>query len=120
MARRETTARVVKGHPVTALASQQSVPAGLPHAEARYPGHETLAATLESFGPGDQADAYRSSDEIAMVRRATEVLGLDHVAHWMQSRIPSLGNRTPYALIATKAGRAQVALVLLKIEHGVY
>ncbi len=44
----------------------------------------------------------------------------NHVAHWMQSSIPSLGNLTPYALIKTEAGRAQVELTLLKIEHGVY
>ena len=29
-----------------------------------------------------------------MVRRATEVLGIEHVARWMKSRIPSLGNQT--------------------------
>jgi uncharacterized protein (DUF2384 family) len=61
-----------------------------------------------------------SKDEIALVRRATEVLGIDHVAHWMRSEIPSLGNRTPYALMKTEDGRTQVERVLLKIEHGVY
>jgi uncharacterized protein (DUF2384 family) len=61
-----------------------------------------------------------SQDEIAMVRRAIEVLGIDHVARWMQSRIPSLDNHTPYTLIKTEDGRRQVERVLLKIEHGVY
>jgi len=61
-----------------------------------------------------------SQDEIAMVRRASEVLGIDHVAHWMRSKIPSLGDQTPYALIKTEDGRNQVDRVLLKIEHGVY
>ena len=61
-----------------------------------------------------------SLDEIAMVRRATEVLGINHVAQWMQSAIPSLGNQTPYALMKTEAGRGQVERVLLKVEHGVY
>ena len=55
-----------------------------------------------------------------MVRRATEVLGMDHVARWMRSNIPSLGNQTPYALMQTEEGRLQVERVLLKIEHGVY
>ena len=55
-----------------------------------------------------------------MVRRATEVLGIDHVARWMRSRIPSLGNQTPYTLIKTEDGRSQVERVLHKIEHGVY
>jgi uncharacterized protein (DUF2384 family) len=55
-----------------------------------------------------------------MVRRATEVLGVNHVGRWMRSQIPSLGNQTPYALIQTEHGRKQVERVLLKIEHGVY
>ncbi len=61
-----------------------------------------------------------SEDEVAIVRRATEVLGIAHVARWMQSNIPSLGNQTPYALIQTEEGCNQVLRVLLKIEHGVY
>ena len=59
-------------------------------------------------------------DEVAIVRRANEVLGLEHVAQWMTSQIPSLGNVTPYQLIKTRTGRKQVEQVLLKIEHGVY
>ena len=61
-----------------------------------------------------------SEDEVAIVRRATEVLGIAHVAHWLQSKVPSLANQTPYALIQTEEGRNQVLRVLLKIEHGVY
>lgn len=61
-----------------------------------------------------------SQDEVAMVRRASEVLGVDHVAHWMRSRIPSLSDQTPYSLMKTEDGRNQVERVLLKIEHGVY
>jgi len=68
----------------------------------------------------DPAAASHSQDEIAMVRRATEVLGADHVARWMRSGIPSLDNQTPYALIKTEDGREQIERVLLKIEHGVY
>jgi hypothetical protein len=63
---------------------------------------------------------FDSQDEIAMVRRAAEVLGADHVAHWMASGIPSLGNAAPYALIRTADGRAQIERVLLRIENGVY
>jgi uncharacterized protein (DUF2384 family) len=61
-----------------------------------------------------------SQDEVEVVRRAAEVLGIDRVAGWMRTRIPSLGNQTPYALIQTEDGRKQVERVLLKIEHGVY
>jgi hypothetical protein len=61
-----------------------------------------------------------SEDGVALVRRATEVLGVAHVARWMQSKIPSLGGQTPYDLIQTEDGRRQVGRVLLKIEHGVY
>jgi uncharacterized protein (DUF2384 family) len=71
-----------------------------------------------SVGYADQQSP--DSDEAEMVRRATEVLGIDHVARWMQSKIPSLGNQTPYALLQTEDGRRQVERVLLKIEHGVY
>ncbi|MBL8292029.1 MAG: DUF2384 domain-containing protein [Bryobacterales bacterium] len=55
-----------------------------------------------------------------MVRRATEVLGINYVAGWMRSRIPSLDNQTPYALLKTEDGRKQIERVLLKIQHGVY
>ncbi len=61
-----------------------------------------------------------SPDEVAMVRRAAEVLGIEHVALWMQTMIPSLGNQTPYSLLKTEAGRSQVERVLMKIENGVY
>lgn len=75
--------------------------------ESGYRGHVSVAEP-------------HSPDEIAMVRRATEVLGVEHVAQWMQSAIPSLGNQTPYELIQTAAGRSEVERVLLKVEHGVY
>jgi len=58
--------------------------------------------------------------EVEIVRRATEFVGAVHVASWLKSRIPSLGNRTPYELIQNDDGRKQVERVLLQIEHGVY
>lgn len=72
--------------------------------------------------PERESDAvlYHTKDEAEIVRRATEILGINHVAGWMRSLIPSLGNQTPYALIQTEDGRKQVERVLLKIEHGVY
>ena len=97
---------------------------------ARQPALMAAGAGAGSFdGEGASASqsvgdpsgvAPESDDEVAMVRTATEVLGIDHVARWMQSKIPSLGNQTPYALIQTENGRRQVSRVLLKIEHGVY
>jgi hypothetical protein len=78
------------------------------------------AVTATSDHPHAETEVFESQDEIAMVRRATEVLGIDHVVHWMRSSIPSLGNQTPYALMKTQDGRNQVERVLLKIEHGVY
>jgi hypothetical protein len=86
--------------------------------EPRRGGQPAVAAGNESSEP--ETEGYGPQDEIAMVRRATEVLGIDHVARWMRSEIPSLGDRTPYALIKTVDGRSQVERVLLKIEHGVY
>ena len=70
--------------------------------------------------PEPEPEVFESQDEIAMVRRAAEVLGIDHVARWMQSTIPSLGNQTPYTLIKTEDGRNQMERTLMKIEHGVY
>jgi uncharacterized protein (DUF2384 family) len=61
-----------------------------------------------------------SRNEVEIIRRASEVLGVTHVAQWMRSRIPSLGEHTPYELLQTEEGRKQVERVLLKIEHGVY
>jgi len=77
----------------------------------------SIAATGNASQP-DSGDSCRA--EVAMVHRATEVLGVGHVAHWMRSRIPSLGNQTPYSLIKTEDGCVQVEQTLLKIEHGVY
>lgn len=77
-----------------------------------------VPATVNASEP--EPEVSHSQDEIAMVRRATEVLGIDYVARWMRSKIPSLGNQTPYTLVKTEDGRKQVERVLLKIEHGVY
>jgi uncharacterized protein (DUF2384 family) len=77
-------------------------------------------AAMAAGAAASPAEFDPEQDEIAMVRRATEVLGIDHVAQWMRSRIPSLGNQTPYTLIKTEDGRSQVERVLHKIEHGVY
>ena len=71
-------------------------------------------------GQAPALEVFESQDEIAMVRRAAEVLGIDHVGRWMGSGIPSLGNQAPYALIKTEDGRNQIERVLMKIEHGVY
>ena len=81
-----------------------------------------MAAGAAAAGayPESGLEGAESHDEIAMVRRATDVLGIDHLARWMRSEIPSLGNRTPYTLIKTQDGRNQVERVLTKIEHGVY
>lgn len=68
----------------------------------------------------DPAAVECSRDVVNLVRKATEVLGTSHVAHWMRSQIPSLGNQTPYALLQTEDGCKQVERVLLEIEHGVY
>ena len=71
-------------------------------------------------GQLESSESGESNDEIAMVRRATEVLGASHVGRWMQSAVPSLNNRTPYTLIKTEDGRNRIERVLMKIEHGVY
>ena len=87
---------------------------GLTSEESLQPAPGDMCSEVESDV------ALHSHDEVEMVRRATEVLGIDHVGGWMHTRIPSLGNKTPYALIRTASGRQQIERVLLKIEHGVY
>ena len=93
--------------------------AGPGHFEGTYPS-STQGVASGSLIHNASLSAPQSEDEVAMVRTATEVLGIDHVARWMQNKIPSLGNQTPYALIQTTEGRRQVLRVLLEIEHGVY
>jgi hypothetical protein len=104
MSQRGRSSKAGKGAAVMAAGAGQS----------RFDAPTTAGDLSEVF------EALQSQDEIAMVRRATEVLGIDHVARWMRSRIPSLGNQTPYSLVKTEDGRNQVERVLLKIEHGVY
>jgi Protein of unknown function (DUF2384) len=103
----------------TPAGGQTAMAAGAGHTrESHYSEHPPAAATGDSSQP--EFEVFESEDEIAMVRRAAEVLGIDHVAPWMRSAIPSLGNRTPYTLIKTEDGRNRVERVLMKIEHGVY
>lgn len=89
-------------------------------AGAGTPAFDAVALEVGAPTQSGPAAANQSQDEIEMVRRATDVLGINHVARWMRSRIPSLGNQTPYELMQTEDGRRQVERVLLKIEHGVY
>jgi hypothetical protein len=100
---------------------EQAMAAGAGQSRSDQSRSSGLPAVTAAGGPAEaDSDFSHSMDEIAMVRRATEVLGMDHVAQWMRSSIPSLGNQTPYSLIKTADGRGQVERVLLKIEHGVY
>lgn len=91
-----------------------------PAVMAAVAGQRAYLQSSEGVADSDATETGLSSQEVEMVRRATEVLGVNHVALWMRSRIPSLGDQTPYALIQTQDGRRQVERVLLKIEHGVY
>ena len=84
------------------------------------PGHTFEDSGLPAAGNTSDPEVSHSRYEIPMVRRATEVLGIDYVARWMRSKIPLLGNQTPYSLMKTEDGRKQIERMLLKIEHGVY
>ena len=77
-------------------------------------------ADVASPSLGQDFASVQSADEVAMVRRAAEVLGINHLGRWLQSEIPSLGNQTPYALSGTPERRSEVERLLLKIKHGVY
>ena len=62
----------------------QSLTAGVADEGRETPSLGMNHATEDAHSPG-----LGSPDEVQTVRRATEVLGLDHVAHWMRSKIPS-------------------------------
>ncbi len=84
-------------------------------------GNRDVAAIgVADHVPSGPVRATQPQDEVELVRKATEVLGITHVGRWMRSKIPSLGNQIPYVLMQTEEGRKQVERVLLKIEHGVY
>jgi putative toxin-antitoxin system antitoxin component (TIGR02293 family) len=53
--------------------------------------------------------------------RATEVFGSREKAlRWLDTAVPSLGNRTPLSLLSTRNGVAEVEDVLGAIEYGVW
>ena len=104
MARREGTKRTGE-EPAVLMGG---VP-GLPPKDSRLASPQQMGRNTKE--PRETVD---------LIRRATEVLGIHHVGRWMRTRIPSLGNQTPYALMQSEDGRKQVDRVLLKIEHGVY
>ena len=112
---RERTKRVAERPAVMAVGATRS-PLNEPESGGFSP--EGSTNPLDTSEPLPETS--HTQDEVAMVRRATEVLGINYVAGWMRSKIPSLGNQTPYALLKTEEGRKQVERVLLKIEHGVY
>ncbi len=91
-----------------------------PRDQAKKAIKKPAVMTATAGSRANDVAATQSQDEVEIVRRATEVLGINHVSRWMQSKIPSLGNHTPYVLMQTEDGRKQVERVLLKIEHGVY
>lgn len=62
--------------------------------------------------------AIQSEDEMEMVRRANEVLGINHVGRWMRSRIPSLGNEHGVSCWSFGVFRAAVVPLLTAEAQG--
>jgi hypothetical protein len=119
MARRDRTRKAAE-KPAVMAAGVGGHPSDERQRAGPQPPEGLAANGLGDTTGSDHATVPRSQDEVEIVRRATEVLGINHVGRWMRSKIPSLGNQTPYALMQTEDGRRQVERVLLKIEHGVY
>ena len=61
------------------------------------------------------------SPEIELLLKALRIAGSSRkLAEWIQTPVPALNGRTPYALMQSEEGRKQVDSVLGRIEHGVY
>jgi hypothetical protein len=75
---------------------------------------KTLRATSEHTSSG------LSNPQVELVRRASDVIGPERFAAWLQTPVPSLNGQTPYSLLGSPEGREQVETVLGRIENGVY
>ena len=61
------------------------------------------------------------SPEIELLLKALRIAGSSRkLAEWIQTPVPAVNGRTPYALMQSEEGRKQVDAVLGRIEHGVY
>ena len=61
------------------------------------------------------------SPEIELLFKDLRIAGSSRkLAEWIQTPVPALNGRTPYALMQSEEGRKQVDSVLGRIEHGVY
>jgi hypothetical protein len=78
------------------------------------------ASSVKHSNAGSLQVAERSPD-VDLIQRALGIIGSPtRLAVWMQTSIPALRGRTPYSLLASERGRKQVAVVLGRIEHGIY
>jgi hypothetical protein len=60
-------------------------------------------------------------DIVSLSARATEVFGSrDKAMRWLETPVPSLGDRTPFSLLSTSEGMANVEDTLGAIEHGIW
>ena len=68
-----------------------------------------------------QTQAVDLNGIVTVTARAIEVLGSREKAlRWLRTPIPSLSDRTPLSLLDTSDGIEQVAMVLGRIEQGVW
>ena len=60
-------------------------------------------------------------DVVWLSARATEVFGSrEKAVRWLETPVPSLGYRTPFSLLSTSEGMAEVEETLGAIEHGIW
>ncbi|TPG37952.1 DUF2384 domain-containing protein [Roseomonas nepalensis] len=94
-------------------------------AEAPDEGRRHLEAVAEL----DAARRQNATRVLAYVERlagaipplATELLGSeDAAAEWLMQPVLALGYKRPIDRLGTDAGREEVELLLLRLQHGVY
>ena len=93
-------------------------------AEAQKRQRERSRRTHQMDPPppaSSRASEWQPDPGVELLQHALRVAGSpQRLAQWMQTPIPALNGRTPYAMMQSEEGRKQVEDVLGRIEHGVF
>jgi ABC-type polysaccharide/polyol phosphate transport system ATPase subunit len=65
--------------------------------------------------------AEQAFPEARLLQRALDMIGSpERLAQWIQTPLPALNGRTPYALMHSEEGRKEIENALDRLEYGVY
>ena len=79
------------------------------------------AMKVHLTGPDTMNEPNFNREIASLSARAAEVFGSREKAmRWLDTPVPSLGNRTPFSLISTAKGMADLEDTLGAIEHGIW